>query len=77
MLHDYRISKGPDVGDFVHTVEALAAFARDHGPGLYEVKEHFRDPLTDSDVIVRAWGSVTHYDDGKVAIHIDPISRTE
>ena len=30
MAHAYRISKGPDVGAIVHTVEALSAIAREH-----------------------------------------------
>ncbi len=37
MTHIYRISKGPDVGDILDSVEAIQAFARDHGPGRYDV----------------------------------------
>ena len=40
MPHVYRISKSPDVGDLLNSIEALEAFARDHGPESYNVDEH-------------------------------------
>jgi hypothetical protein len=33
MNHIYRVSKGPEVGDILDSIESLEAFARDHGPG--------------------------------------------
>jgi hypothetical protein len=38
MTRCFRL-EGADVGDVVHTVEALATFARDHGPGRHDVDE--------------------------------------
>jgi hypothetical protein len=32
MTHDYRISKGPDVGEILNSIECLESYARDHGP---------------------------------------------
>jgi hypothetical protein len=71
MTHDFRISNAPDVGDILDSVEALTAFARDHGPGRYDVDEHSLDPFRGSKVSARAWGKVIHYQDGYVAL--DPI----
>jgi hypothetical protein len=36
----YCVSEGPDVGDILDSMESLEAFARDHGPGGYDVDEH-------------------------------------
>jgi hypothetical protein len=40
MIHVYRITNGPEVGDLVDSIEALEAFAREHGPWRYNVDEH-------------------------------------
>jgi hypothetical protein len=40
MPHVYSISKGPDVGDMLDSIELLWAFARDHGPGRYDVDDN-------------------------------------
>jgi len=66
-----RISKGPDVGDFFDSSEALSAFARDHGPGRYDVDEHSLDAFPGSNVSAEAWGKVIHHQDGQVVL--DPI----
>jgi hypothetical protein len=60
MTHVYRISKGPDVGDVLDSVEALEAFARSYGKGRYDVDEHSLDPFPGTDVAARAWGKVIH-----------------
>jgi hypothetical protein len=41
----HRISKGPEVCDILHSIDALRAFAREHGPGRYDVDEHSLDPF--------------------------------
>jgi len=61
MTHVYRITKSPDFGDLVHTVEALEAFARDHGPGRYDVDEHSLHPFPGTKATARAWGKVIHH----------------
>jgi len=66
MTRCFRISKGPDVADILGSVEALAAFARDHGPGRYDVDEHSLDPFPGSNVSARAWGKVVHQAAGQV-----------
>jgi hypothetical protein len=45
MTDVYRISKGPDVGNILDSIESLEAFARDHGPGRYDVDQHSLDPF--------------------------------
>jgi hypothetical protein len=47
MPHIYRITKSPEVGDLVASVDALEAFAREHGPSSYDVDEHSLDPFPD------------------------------
>ncbi len=71
MTHVYRISKGPDVGDILDSIESLEAFARNHGPGRYDVDEHSLDPFPGTKVSARSWGKVIHHKDGQVVL--DPI----
>jgi hypothetical protein len=71
MPHIYRITKSPEVGDIVDSVNAFKSFARDNSPGLYTVDEHSLDPFRGTNVTARAWGKVIHYEDGNVAM--DPI----
>jgi hypothetical protein len=47
------------------------SFAREHGPGRYDVDEHSLDPFPGSNVAARAWGKVVHHGNGRVAM--DPI----
>jgi hypothetical protein len=68
MPHIYRITKSPDLGDIVHSFDALKAFVRDHGPGRYDVDEHSLDPFPGTDVTARAWGKVIHHKDGEVVM---------
>jgi hypothetical protein len=68
MTRAYRISKGADVADIVHSVDALASFATEHGPGRYDVDEHSLDPFPGSNFTARAWGKVIHHQDGQVVI---------
>jgi hypothetical protein len=51
----FRISKGPVVGDILDSIEAVETFARDHGPGRYDVDEHSLDPFPGTKVSARAW----------------------
>jgi hypothetical protein len=67
----YRISKGPDVGDVLDSVESLPEFARGHGTGRYDVDEHSREPLPGTNVSARSWGKVIHHEDDQVVL--DPI----
>jgi hypothetical protein len=71
----YHISNEAGCGGIVQTVGAIGAFARDHGPGCYAVDVHFPDLFDDSVDSSKAWGKVIHHLDGKVAIHIHPISN--
>jgi hypothetical protein len=71
-IHLYCISNHVEVTGVVHTVEAIATFARDHEPGRYVVIEHYPDVLHDSIALSRAWGEAIHHLDGKVAIRIAP-----
>jgi hypothetical protein len=68
----FRISKGQDVGDILDSVEALPAFARDHGPGRYDVDEHSINLIGGTKVSARAWGKVFHLDDGQVVLEPIP-----
>ena len=53
------------------SIESLEAFAREHGPGRYDVDEHSLDPFPGTKVSARAWGKVIHHQDGQVVL--DPI----
>jgi hypothetical protein len=70
----YHISNAAGGSGIVQTVEAIGAFARDQGPGCYAVDVHFPDLIDVSVDSFKAWGKVIHHLDGKVAIHIHPIS---
>jgi hypothetical protein len=70
MIRRFRISKGPDVGDIVDSIEAIEAFVRDHGPGRYHVDEIGRDPLPSGHRSGR-WGVGIKLPDGTVAIEPD------
>jgi hypothetical protein len=56
MTHVYGISKGPEFGDILHSIESLEAFARNHRPGRYDVDEHSLDPFPGTTVSARAGG---------------------
>jgi hypothetical protein len=71
MPHTYRITKSPEVGDLVDSVDSLNSFAREHGPGRYDVDEHSLDPFSGTTVTARSWGKVIHHKDGQVIL--DPI----
>jgi hypothetical protein len=68
MTHLYSISKGADVGEVLDSVESLEAYARDHGPGRYDVYEHSLEPFPATKGSARAWGKVIHQPDGRVAL---------
>ena len=71
MIHRFRISRGPDVGELVDTIQDAEAIARDHGPGRYDVDEHSVDQFPGTKVSARSWGKVIHHRDGQVVL--DPI----
>jgi len=75
MTRVYRISKGPAVRDILDSVETLAAFAREHGPGRYDVDEHSLDPFPGTKVSAGAWGKVILQADGPAVL--DPIPCQE
>jgi hypothetical protein len=54
MPHIYRITKSPDLGDIVHSVDDLKAFAPEHGPRRYNVDEHSLDPFPGTNITARA-----------------------
>jgi hypothetical protein len=68
MPHIYRIAKSPEVGDLVDSVDALKSFAKENGPGRYDVDEHSLEPFPGAKVTARAWGKVIHYEAGYVAM---------
>lgn len=67
----FRISGGSHIGEIVSSIESLELFARDHGPGRYDVDEHSLQPFPRTKVTARAWGRVIHHQDGQVVL--DPI----
>jgi hypothetical protein len=71
MPHIYRITKSLEVGELIDSVDALKSFARQHGPGGYDVDEHSLDPSPETKVTPRAWGKVIRHEDGHVAM--DPM----
>jgi hypothetical protein len=75
MTHIYGISKGPQVGDIIDSIESLEAFARNHAPARYDVDEHSLDPFPGTKVSARAWGKVIQHQDGQVVL--DPIPWQE
>jgi hypothetical protein len=62
----YRITMSPEIGDVVDSLEAAASFAKEHGPGCYDVDEHSLDPFPGTNVTALAWGKVIHDKDGQV-----------
>jgi hypothetical protein len=48
--------------------QALEEFARENGPGRYQVDEHFLDHFEGSNAKARAWGTVIHQPDGRIAV---------
>ena len=72
MTHVYRISKGPHVGDILDSVEALQSFARDHGPGRYDVDELSLDPFPGTKLSARGWDKAIHCEDGEVVLDPSP-----
>jgi hypothetical protein len=68
MPHIYRITKTPEVGDFIDSLDAVMSIAREHGPGRYDVDEHSLDPFVGTNVTARAWGNVIHQKDGQVVV---------
>ncbi len=69
----HRITKSPEVGDILNSVESLVAFARERGPGRYDVDEHSLDPFPGANVAALAWGKVIHHQGGQVVL--DPRRR--
>jgi hypothetical protein len=72
MTRCFRISKGPDVSDILDSIESVEAFARDHGPGRYDVDEHSLEPFPGTKVSARARGKVIHHNDGQVVLDVMP-----
>jgi hypothetical protein len=72
MTYVYCISKGPDVGDVLDSIESLEAFAHKHGPGRYHVDEHSLEPFPGTKVSASAWGKLIHHKDGDVVV--DPFT---
>jgi hypothetical protein len=57
MTHVYLVSRGPDVGELVDSIEAVKSFARKNGAGRYQVDQISSDPLP-SRHASRRWGVV-------------------
>jgi hypothetical protein len=64
----YRITKNPFVGELVDSTEAAESFAREHGPGRYQVDEHSLDPFPGTEISARAWGTIIHQPNGRNAL---------
>jgi hypothetical protein len=71
MSRVYRISKGPNFGEIVDSLEDLEECARQNGHGRYHVDEISSDPLC-SGHTSRKWGSVISRQDGTVSVDRDP-----
>jgi hypothetical protein len=71
LIHLYRISKGPNVGNILDSIEAFEAFSRDQIPGRYHVDEVSSDPFR-SGHTSRRWGVVNASPDGTVTLDRDP-----
>jgi hypothetical protein len=67
-----RISKGPDVGDLVDSVESVEAFAREHGLSRYDVDENSLDPFLGSQDAASACDHAIHCQDGSVVMEPHP-----
>jgi hypothetical protein len=72
MPHIYRVTKSPEIGDIVDSVDALESFARERGPGRYDIDEHSLDPFPGSKHIARAWGKAIHHNHGQVVMDAIP-----
>jgi hypothetical protein len=72
MSRVYRVSKSPEVGEVVDSVQSAEAFARENGPGRYHVDEHAADYLPGSKSSARAWGNVIHQPGGHVVLEPHP-----
>jgi hypothetical protein len=70
MTRCFRISKGPSVGDILDSIESLEAFARQHGPGRYNVDEHSLDLFPGTKVSAGAGGKLIHHKDGQVLLDL-------
>jgi hypothetical protein len=70
--HIFRITKSPEVGEIVDSLEALKSFANENGSGRYDVDEHSLDPFPGTNVTARAWGKVIHQKDGQVVMDAIP-----
>jgi hypothetical protein len=68
MPYLFRVTKSPDVGDLVDSIQAAESFARSNGPGRYRVDEHSADPLPGSKSTAKGWGTVIHQPNGRVAL---------
>ena len=75
--YSYHVFNEASADGIVQTVDAIGAFAREHGPGCYSVDVSFRHPLPGSVNVTRAWGNVIHRPGGKVAIHIHPVFESK
>jgi len=71
MTHCFLITKSTGAGEIVDSVESVEAFARERGPGRYDVDEHSLEPFPGTKVSARAWGKAIHHQDGHVVL--DPI----
>jgi hypothetical protein len=71
MTHVYRISKGPDIGDILDSIESLETFARDDGPGRCDVDRHSLD-VSRSGQTLSGWGVVIDRYEATVGADRDP-----
>jgi hypothetical protein len=65
MTRRFRISKSPDVGDILDSIELIAAFARSHASGRYDVGEIGAEP-SPSGHTSQQWGRLIRRADGRV-----------
>jgi hypothetical protein len=67
----FCISKGSRVDDSLDSTQSLETFARDHGPGRYDVDERSLESFLSSDHVARDWGHVIRRQEGQIVV--DPI----
>jgi hypothetical protein len=72
MPRSFRKSNSHEAGDILASVESLEAFARDHGPGRYDIDEHSDDLFLGSKHVARAWGHVIDRQDGSATMEPPP-----
>jgi hypothetical protein len=73
----YQISKGDKLQQLLDSIELAREFVTINGPGHYELKQLFLDPITRDPVSSRVWGSIDFEAGGRVVINRMPDDPAE